>query len=240
MTDIVKVDASLALEPTDMRSAYEVAKLIFAGRVAVPSSVKSPEAVLTIMMTGRELGMTAMQSLRSIHIIEGKPVLSADLMVALCSKSALCEYFRLVSSDDKTAVYEAKRSSQPEPVRLTYTFEQAKQAGLTNKDNYRKHPAAMLRARCSAALARVVFPDLLMGFYAPEEMVDVIKGEPIEVVPTPPPSSPRPIGEGFEAIKARIMAGEREGIGAAVKAASLSDAERDELRALYRQTQQVA
>ena len=52
------------------------------------------------MLLGRELGMPAMAALRSVHVIEGKHSLSADLMVALVLKSGMAEYFQLVESTE--------------------------------------------------------------------------------------------------------------------------------------------
>jgi hypothetical protein len=107
-----------------------------------------------------------MQSLRSIHVIEGKPSCSADLILALCKRRPeVCRYFRLVRSDATVATYETLRDGRPAPTTLSFTIEQAKSASLTGKDNWKKYPEAMLRARCIAALARAVYPDLVLGVY---------------------------------------------------------------------------
>jgi len=125
-----------------------------------------------------------MQAIRGINVIKGRPVLSADLMVAMVVKNReVCEYFRLVESSTKFSAYEAKRKGS-EPVSLTYTIEEAKAAGLTSNAVWTKHTAAMLRARCSSALARAVFPDLVMGIYTPDESQEFggrMEPEPIPV-----------------------------------------------------------
>ena len=54
------------------------------------SAYGTPQAVLSTVLLGRELGMPAMAALRSVHVIEGKHSLSADLMVALVLKSGHC------------------------------------------------------------------------------------------------------------------------------------------------------
>jgi len=160
--------AALAFEPSDVASAYRLCEILVASRL-LPRALNSPEAAFTVIMAGRELGLTAMQSLRSLHVIEGRPVMSADLMMALCLRSPVCEHFRLITSTDVIATYEAKRRGQ-EPVRLSFTIEQAKAAKLTGKDNWIKFAAAMLRARCVAALARIVFADLMLGVYETDEI----------------------------------------------------------------------
>ena len=138
----------------------------------------SGKAVLSTILLGRELGMPAMASLRSVHNVEGKHSLSADLMVALVLKSGMAEYFQLVESTDEACTFETKRKGNPQPQRLTYTIEHAKQAGLLGPtrsgkpSNWHKMPTQMLRARAKSELARLEYPDLLAGLYTPEELRD--------------------------------------------------------------------
>lgn len=135
----------------------------------LPPGVDTPEKAFVIIVTGQELGLSPMQSLRGIHVIQGRPVLSAQLIVALAKRSNFCEYFKLVESTAEKATYETRRAGDPSPTTLSYTIEEAKRAGLVGKDVWRNHPASMLRARCAAALARDVYPDVLLGVYEEDE-----------------------------------------------------------------------
>ena len=81
------------LEPRSMDDARQLAKWMHESRMF--SAYGTPQAVLSTMLLGRELGMPAMAALRSVHVIEGKHSLSADLMVALVLKSGMAEYFQL-------------------------------------------------------------------------------------------------------------------------------------------------
>jgi hypothetical protein len=143
-----------------------------------------PADILLAMMAGKELGFSTVQSFRSLYVLNGKVALYADAMVGICVGKPQCEYFRLVSSDEKEATYEAMRKGS-QPVKLTYTMEQAKRAGLTGNATYQKHAEAMLRARCASALARIVFPDFLAGLYDPSELE--VADETPEVKPFSPP-----------------------------------------------------
>lgn len=156
-------------EPQSISEALQLAKVLVASRL-LPRAITTPEQAFTIILAGKELGLTAMQSMRTIHVIEGKPTLAADLQVALVKRSQSCGYFRLVKSDANVATYETRRGDDPEPTRLSFTIEDAQRAQLTSKDNWKKYPAAMLRARCASALARAVYPELVMGVYDPDEM----------------------------------------------------------------------
>lgn len=72
-------EATTVYEPQNASDAYVMAQRLVKGGL-LPRSIQTPEAAFTIMVTGRELGLTAMQSLRSIDVIEGKPTLSANLI----------------------------------------------------------------------------------------------------------------------------------------------------------------
>ena len=164
------------LEPRSMDDAVRLAQRMHDSRMF--SAYGTPQAVLSTMLLGRELGMPSMASLRSVHVIEGKHSLSADLMVALVLKSGLAEYFWMVESTDTICTFETERKGNPKPTRLSYTIEQAKQAGLLGPtrsgkpSNWQKIPMQMLRARAKSELARLEYPDLLAGLYTPEELRD--------------------------------------------------------------------
>lgn len=161
----------LQLDPRSMREARLLSKDMHDSRMF--SAYGTPQGVLSTVILGRELGLPAMSSLRTIHIIEGKHALSASLMVALVLKSGLAEYFEPVTFDDKHATFVTKRKGARNEVTLTHTIEMAAQAGLVkDKSNWLKIPTDMLVARAQSRLARMVYPDLLSGLYTPDELKD--------------------------------------------------------------------
>ncbi len=132
--------------------------------------VKSKEDAFVRMATGIGLGLTAMQALRAIHVINGKPGLGADLMIGLCRQSPDCEYFRCSQTDENGATFIAKRRSDSEPTTLSFTRKDAQNAELLSNAMYKKYPAAMFRARAGSALARLMFPEKMHGLYTPDEL----------------------------------------------------------------------
>ena len=98
-------------------------------------------------------------------------------MVALVLKSGLAEYFQLVESTDELCTFETKRKGASKPTQLTYTIEQAKQAGLAERSNWIKMKKIMLTHRAKSGLARLEYPDLLAGLYTPEELRDAKNGD---------------------------------------------------------------
>lgn len=160
------------LDPRSMRDAITLSKDLFASRMF--SAYGTPQAVLSTVMLGRELGLPAMASLRSVHVIEGRHALSASAMVALVLKSGLAEYFEPVSFDERQATYVTKRKGGRGEMTLQHTIEMAQQAGFVKeKSGWAKNPVDMLCARASARLARMVYPDILAGLYTPEELSDL-------------------------------------------------------------------
>jgi uncharacterized cupin superfamily protein len=131
---------------------------------------KSPEQALLVMMSGRDLGLSYAQSLRAFHVIESKPCLSADGMVAVVLvRRDVCEYFKTASVTNDAATVETKRVGQ-EAQRYTFSMADARTAGVAGRGNWQRFPSRMLLARARAALARDVYPDLLLGLYDPDEI----------------------------------------------------------------------
>lgn len=166
------VDFSQQLEPRTMPEAVQLAQRMFESRLF--SAYGTPQAVLATVLAGRELGIPAMAALRAFHIIEGKPTMSAGTIQSLVLKSKHARYFRCTERTPERATFVTKRGDDPEMV-LTYTIEEGKAAWQKTADAWAKStwgrsPADMLVARASSKLARLVYPDVVAGLYAPEEM----------------------------------------------------------------------
>jgi hypothetical protein len=159
------------IRPQSLAEAKDLAQTLSSARTIPEALQKSPADVLAIVMAGAELGLAPMQSIRALLLIKGKPTLAADAMGALVkSRRDVCQYLLLKHSDGARAAYETQRVGDPSPTSMAFTIEDAKQAGLAGGDNWRKFPAAMLRARALSAICRAVYPDLLLGVYDPDEL----------------------------------------------------------------------
>jgi len=133
-----------------------------------PRSVNTPEKVIAVMLAGRELGLPPMQSIRAISIVDGKPTLAAETMLALAYQRVPGLAVEVKSSNEGATVT-GNRPGGPS-VTVTFSKADATAAGLLGKDNWRKYPAAMYRARAISAWCRVVTPDAILGCYTPEEL----------------------------------------------------------------------
>jgi hypothetical protein len=143
----------------------------------VPRHAGTPEAAVAIMLQGRELGISPMQALRTIYMIEGKLTLSADLMAALIYKRCGDNALRVKERTAERCAIEYKRPDWPEAAEMVWTIQQARDANLTGKDNWKKYPAAMLFSRCVSAIAHTAFQDVIMGLYTPDEAEEIAETE---------------------------------------------------------------
>lgn len=198
-TEIVKSESG-ALEPGAWHAMREQAKAIVASGF-LPKAINTPEKALTLMLAGRELGLGPMQSIRSLYVVDGKPVMSADLMAALVHRKLPGAILRVAESGDTECTVEAARPGSQVTL-FAFSLDDAKRADLLGKDNWKKYPRAMLRARCLAEAVRATFPDCLMGVYDPDELGAVTNevGEivTVEALPRISPHGNAEPGQVFE------------------------------------------
>lgn len=138
----------------------------------VPTGLRNrPEAVMAAILTGHEIGLPPMASLSNIHVIEGKPTLSAQAMRALVLSKGHDIDFQEMTISRVTIVGRRRGSDHSTPV--TYTMDDARRAQLANRQNWQKFPRQMLMARATGELCRAIFSDVLGGIaYTTEEMQD--------------------------------------------------------------------
>lgn len=170
-------------EPANVEAALAVATKLAKSNLLPEALRGKPEDVLIVMWKGRELGIPAMAALGDIHIVKGKPFISSNLLVAMCLASPVCEYVKPIERTLERCTYEAKRRGPGNgPIRITFTMDDAKRAGLIQQNqNYLKFPADMLQYRCAERICNTVFPDVTKGVGVRE----LIDDEVIEAVEAP-------------------------------------------------------
>jgi hypothetical protein len=134
----------------------------------VPDGLRgSGPAVAAAILAGRELSLGPMTSLANIHVIKGKPALSAVLMRALVLAQG--HQWEDVEVTDTRAVIRGKRRGEAEWTTVTFTADQAKKAQI----DLGKYPQDKLYARATSRLARRKFADVIAGMpYSAEELED--------------------------------------------------------------------
>lgn len=133
-----------------------------------------PANILVAVGYGAPLGLTPMQSLQDISVINGKPTASASF---IASHVRMAGHKLRIRKDEKALSVTATivRADDPDyPISVTRDKAWAQQMGLLNKDNYRKQPLTMLTWRAITAVAREACPEILYGVqYSPDELHDL-------------------------------------------------------------------
>ncbi len=146
----------------------QAAELIKSG--FLPQGIKTPEQACAIMLKGRELGIPPMQALSHIHIINGKPSMSSELMLSqilrLHPKTRISYPVR---TGEKCEIKVQREGCDPST--FSFDMKDAQAAGVLGNPVWKKYPRAMLHARCVSEMARSLFPDAIAGVsYTHEEL----------------------------------------------------------------------
>ena len=153
-----------ALVPVDQveRMAIAVAKSGLFG-------VKTPDQAMALMLIAQAEGLHPAIAARDYHVINGRPTLKADAMLAR---------FQTAGGSVRWGEYTDRRVvgtfSHPQggSVEVAWTVDMANTAGLTKNPTWKSYPRQMLRARCISEGIRTVFPGVVVGTYTPEEAED--------------------------------------------------------------------
>lgn len=132
--------------------------------------MKTVEQATALMLIAQAEGYHPALAARDYHIIQGRPTLKAETMMARFQQQGGKVDWKTLTDKEVTATFSHPSGGS---ATITWTFEQAKQAGLTNKDNWKNYPRAMLRARVVSEGIRTVFPGVVLGVYTPEEVQDI-------------------------------------------------------------------
>jgi hypothetical protein len=133
------------------------------------------EQALALMLVAQAEGLHPATAARDYHIIQGRPALKADAMLARYLNSG-----GKVTWHDHTDTKVSATFSHPAGGELTidWDMERAKKAGLGGKDMWAKYPRQMLRARVISEGIRATNPAVATGIYTPEEMQDIAADRP--------------------------------------------------------------
>lgn len=161
-----------------MSEAKALAETIVASGLA-PKGMDKPATVLVALQMGAELGLAPMASLQNIAVINGRPSIWGDAMLAICQQSTLFDFDafeeRLDGEGDKrTATCTVRRLPNGKPATRTFSVGDAKRAKLWGKSGpWSDYPDRMLQMRARTFALRDTFADVLRGFTTIEEARDM-------------------------------------------------------------------
>lgn len=135
--------------------------------------IKTKEQAISLMALSQAEGLHPAIAARDYHIVQGRPTLKADAMMARFQQAGGKVEWKDYTDEKVTGVFSHPQGGK---VEISWTIEMAKKANLTGKDVWRTYPRQMLRARTISEGIRTIYPGVAVGIYVPEEaeeMVDI-------------------------------------------------------------------
>lgn len=211
-----------ALVPQTLDEAFRLSQAMAASGM-VPRGIDKPEQIMVAIMAGAELGLAPFQSLQSFAVVNGRPTLWGDGLIAVVrARGVRVKEWIDGEGDAMVANCLATRPDTGEEIERAFTVADAKKAGLWGKAGpWQQYPKRMLQMRARALALRDGCADMLRGVQVREEVEDF--GHARDVTPKPSGLRERlggPTGEGFTAAHA-----EREPQTFVEHAVEIADAE---------------
>lgn len=161
--------------------------------------MKTPEQAMALMLVAQSEGLHPARAAMEYHVIQGRPALKADAMLARFQAAGGKVEWKSYTDDKVCGVFSHPQGGS---IEVDWTIDRAKAAGVYGKNpTWKSYPRAMLRARCISEGIRTVFPGVSVGIYTPEEVADF---EPQPERDVTPPATPDKAKEGIAKAKAAI------------------------------------
>lgn len=207
MNQIVNVNARGMLEPKTFEDAMRFSSMLAKSTMVPRDFQGKPENILVAVQWGREIGLGPLQALQSVAVINGRPSVWGDALLALVRGSGLAAFVRETMEGDgehQTAICRTQRRDDPSEIIGSFSVADAKKAGLWGKAGpWTQYPNRMLQLRARGFCLRDAYPDVLRGVISAEEAQDIpteplrqpetFTGQTIEGRTEPaPPAAPTP------------------------------------------------
>lgn len=149
---------------------------------------RRPAEAAAAMLAGGELGLSPLTALNAFDVIGGRPAARAITLRALAQ--ARGHEIVLAESTATRCRVRGRRAGSTEWQAVTWTIDRAQALGLTTRPQWRQQPQAMLVARATAEMARLIAADALLGIgggISAEEVADGGAADvPVAEVEAPP------------------------------------------------------
>lgn len=202
--------SSSGLQPTRGEHISGLAKMYVDSGLA-PKGMDTAQKVFMAISLGLEVGLTPLQAVQNVAVINGRATIWGDSMLALCRKNQACyevtEFATGKKYDDDyawtcKAIRRREDGSLESPTVRTFSVGDAKRAGLWGKGGpWQSYPDRMLQQRARGFALRDAFPDLLKGLISKEEADDYPTKEPkavaVETVKEKSDDAKKKIGDFF-------------------------------------------
>jgi hypothetical protein len=166
-------------EPNNLGQAWKLADIL--SKTSFSAGHKSAQDIFICISMGQQLGLNPFQSVQNISVINGRPTLWGDALLAVCQSHAEYEGVETVFDEKtNTATCKALRKGKP-PVTETFSEADARQARLWGKSGpWSQYPRKMLQNRARTWALRTQFADALLGLISSEELEEPLPAQPVD------------------------------------------------------------
>jgi len=152
-------------------AAYSLAQRLVSTSFCPQAFRGKPEEAAAAILSGAEVNLSPMASLRAFDVIQGTAAPKALTQRAVAQSFG--HEIVLVESTPLKCIVRGKRRGSSEWQQVEWTMARATQLGVTGKPNWKSQPQAMLLARATGEMARLIAADALLGIgYNAEEIED--------------------------------------------------------------------
>ena len=190
--DMVK---SLGIAGIELSEIIGIAKILAASGYFDKGPANEAQ-LATKILAGREMGLGPFAAVQGIHVIQGRPALSANLIAAAIKSSPKYDYrvLGLTADECEIEIFERINGKLETLGKSKFTAADARAAGTQNMAKFARN---MLFARAISNAARWYCPDLFSGnaVYVPEELGAIVDGDgnvvdvPVKLISSPKPDA---------------------------------------------------
>jgi hypothetical protein len=166
-------------KPNNLGQAWKLADIL--SKTSFSAGHKSAQDIFICISMGQQIGLNPFQAVQNISVINGRPTLWGDALLAVCQSHP--EYAGVEMSFDEetqTATCKALRTGKP-PVIESFSQAEAKQARLWGKSGpWSQYPTKMLKNRARTWALRTQFADALLGLISSEELEEPLPVAPVD------------------------------------------------------------
>ena len=187
---------SRALLPQNLDEAIKFAEFYSRSGMIPADYQGKPANVLVAINWGLEVGISPLSALKYISLVNGRPAIWGDGLLAICQNHP--QYLGIEETSegegqDYKATCVVKRENKNGDINETiqiYSYAKAQRAGLLTRQTWKQYPERMMQLRARGFALRDAFADAVAGIITAEEAQDMPPMKTVPVQPQPAPSGP--------------------------------------------------
>jgi len=175
---IIPQEQSIFARPDGFEHAQRVSKMLSESELVPAAYQKKIANTMIALELSNRIGASPLMVMQNLAIIHGKPSFSSTFLIAAMNQSGRFTPLRFEitgEGDQKGCVAWAKDITGERLESPRVTIAMAKAEGWIDKtgSKWKTMPELMLKYRAAAFFGRLYAPEIMMGLYSADEIVDI-------------------------------------------------------------------